>query len=266
MGLRQAAPHSIRSMPLNREIGPGAGEAFERVDVGQWAQAERLRLVFRNLPVTLAVSVACACILAGLLRQTVRPLPLLGWAAAGVLISCLRYRGYRQFRRAGEPLDTHRWGRLLTLGTGASGLFWGSSAVVLFPPGDLSHQVLIVFVLAGVSAGAMTSYAAVRRCYFAFVLPTVIPVAVRMAMEPTEINHGMAFLTLLFLGVVIRAAIETDRTIGSILSARAENARLLQELRHQATHDALVDLPNQREFHSRLYRAAASKSRVYTNR
>ena len=249
-------------MPFDRDIIPGAREARECIDAGRWAEAERLRLVFSNLPVTLLVSVATAVILAGLLRDAVPPLPLLGWLAAGILISCLRYLEYRRFRRAADPLlDVRRWIRRLVLGTAASGVFWGSSALVLFRPDDPAYQVVIAFVLAGLSAGSMTSYAALRRCYFAFVLPAVLPIALRMAIQHDDIDRGIALLTVLFLGVVIRSATETDRTIGNVLMTRAENARLLQELRHQATHDALVELPNQREFNARLLALAESSAR-----
>ena len=249
-------------MSVDRAIIPDAGESLEGIDVGRWAQAERLRLVVSNLPATLLVSMACACILAFLLRHAAPPLPLLAWLTAGALLTLLRYQDYRRLRRAGESrLDVSRWSRRLVFGAGAAGVFWGSSAMILFPPDDLPHQVVIAFVLAGLSAAAMTSYSALRRCYFAFVLPAIIPVAVRMAMQHNEIDRGMALLAILFLGVVIRSATETDRTIGNVLVTRAENTRLLQELRHQATHDSLVNLPNQREFHARLLALAQTSAR-----
>lgn len=251
-------------MSVDREMSPGAGEALERLNVRRWALAERLRLVFSNLPVTLAVSVASACLLAWILRHVVPPRPLLGWLVAGILISVLRHLNYRRFQRTPDSLlDVRRWSGYLVLGTGASGVFWGSTAVVLFPPRDLPHEVVIAFVLAGLSAGAMTSYAALRRCYFAFVLPAVLPITVQMALQPDEINHGMALLTVLFLGVVIRAATQTDRTIANVLATRAENARLMEELRHQASHDGLVGLPNQREFQARLLSVTQSGAREH---
>lgn len=252
----------LRPMPVDRKAIPGTGDPLENVDVDRWAQTERLRLVFSNLPVTLAASVASVCISAAILRHAARPLTLLAWVVAGIVISCLRYLDYRQFRRSeASLLDVRRWGRRLMLGTGASGIFWGSAALALFPPDDLPHQIVIAFILAGMGAGGMTSYSAIRRCYFAFVLPAVVPIAIRMALQPNEIDRGMALLTVLFLGVVIRSASETDRTIGNVLLTRAENARLLQELHHQATHDSLVDLPNQREFHARLLSLSQSSAR-----
>jgi diguanylate cyclase (GGDEF)-like protein len=236
-----------------------AAASAENFDASRWMEIERLRLVFSNLPVTLFVSVASACILVAVLHRVVAGFTLLAWLVVGSGISVYRYLHYRQFRRLTDAgLDVRLWTRRVMLGTGLSGFFWGSSALVLFPAGDLPHQVVITFVLAGLSAGAMTSYSAIRRCYFLFVLPTVLPIALRMTLQGDEIHMLMALLTMLFLGVVVRSAIETDRMIGGVLQVRAENIELTRALHHQATHDALVDLPNQRGFNARLAEVARS--------
>jgi diguanylate cyclase (GGDEF)-like protein len=227
-------------------------------DAARWIEVERLRLVYSNLPVTLMVSMACAGILAALLGQVISWMRLLAWVSAGVLISCLRYRRYRQFRQLpNEALDSGLWSRRASVGTGLAGMCWGSSALVLFP-GDLPHQVAIAFVLAGLCAGAMTSYAALPRCYVMFVLPALLPIAFRMALQGTAIHNWMALLILLFLGGVVRVSLETARMIGNVLKVRVENLQLTEALRHQATHDALVDLPNHREFNTRLLSVAQS--------
>jgi len=46
--------------------------------------------------------------------------------------------------------------------------------------------------------------------------------------------------------------------IGNVLKSRLENLQLTEALRHQATHDALVDLPNHGEFNARLLSMAQS--------
>lgn len=257
---------SLRSMPtVTREHPSDRNEIPEDFDADRWMGVERLRLVASNLPTTLIVSVASACILAALLRDAVPWIALLPWLFAGVLISLLRYLRYVQLQRLPDNgVDTRTWNRRVIFGTGLSGAFWGSSAIVLFPTGDLPHQVVITFVLAGLSAGAMTSYAAIRLCYFAFVLPAVVPIAARMALQGTQIHYGMAALTALFLGVVIRSAVQTDRMIGNVLKVRAENLKLTRALHHQATHDGLVNLPNQREFNARLVAAAQSCAGLHT--
>jgi diguanylate cyclase (GGDEF)-like protein len=232
-------------------------------DPRRWMEIERLRLVYANLPVILVVTVCSALILALLLRDVVPRAELLVWLCVGIAITLMRYGHYRRFRQLpDEALDSRASRNRLDLGTGLSGLFWGYAGAGLFPPGDLAHQVFITFVLAGLSAGAMTSYSAIRRTYFLFVFPAILPVALRMALEHDQIHYSMAVLTMLFLGVVVRAAIETDRMIGSVLKVRAENAELTQALHHDATHDALVDLVNHREFNNRLTAVAKSAAKL----
>jgi len=55
---------------------------------------------------------------------------------------------------------------------------------------------------------------------------------------------------------------EMDKTISSVLKVRAENTLLTQALRHQATHDALVDLVNHREFNARLSQVATTSAKL----
>jgi diguanylate cyclase (GGDEF)-like protein len=232
-------------------------------DTDRWIAIERLRLVYANLPATLAVSIASACLLALLLRDVVPWPALIAWFCVGALITWNRYRHFRQFRQlSDEALDTAIWTSRLSVGAALSGVFWGSAGVLLFPAGDLPHQVIIMFVLAGLSAAAMTSYASIRHCYFLFVLPMLLPVAVRMALEGTEIHYTMSLLILLGLGVVVRSASVTDRMINNVLKVRAENAELTRALQHQATHDALVDLVNHREFNARLQQVAQASARL----
>jgi diguanylate cyclase (GGDEF)-like protein len=247
------------SLDTARYLAARAATAF---DASRWMEIERLRLVHANLPVTLVVSVASAAILALTLRGVVSQLQLVLWFCVGAAVSFLRYVHYRQLKRlADDALDIGHWRRRVEVGAALSGAFWGFAGGVLFPPDDLPHQLFIGFVLAGLSAGAMTSYSAIRRCYFLFVLPAILPIVVRMLFEDGDIQRSMAVLTLLFLGVVVRAASETDRMIGNVLKVRAENVELTQALHHEATHDALVDLVNHREFNQRLKAVAKAAAR-----
>jgi len=245
--------HALSRYDLNLQVA-----SSEDFDAARWIEAERLRLVYNNLPTTLMVSMACAAILVALLGQELSWTRMSGWVSIGLLISWLRYRRYRQFLQTPRrKLDGGLWGRRVMLGTGLAGVFWGSSALVLFPA-DLPHQVAIAFVLAGLCAGAMTSYAALPRCYVMFVIPALLPIAFRMTLQDSAIDNWMALLILLFLGGVLRVSLETARMIGNVLQVRVENFKLTEALRHQATHDALVDLTNHREFNARVVAVARS--------
>src|SRR3569833_567800 len=225
----------------------------EEFDATRWMAFEKLRHVWSNLPATLVVTVTGAAVLTGMLRHVVPLSVLMTWFIAGAFVSFVRYRQYLVFRRMrGDAIEILLCTLRLFVGTAMSGLFWGSAALVLFPAGSLAHQVLIAFILAGLAAGAMTSYAVIWLCYALFVVPAILPLVLRLALQNTEIHVSMALLGLIFVVAVVHAAHRTDRMITNVLNVRAENFKLTRALHHQATHDPLVDLPNQREFNRRL--------------
>jgi diguanylate cyclase (GGDEF)-like protein len=228
------------------------------LDTRRWIELEKLRLIIANLNVTLALSFAAGCLLVIVLREVQSDLLAGLWVSVTLLISVMRYLHAREFRHTPEEaIDLRLWRFRVDFGTAVSGIWWGCGAVILFPA-DLPHQVYIAFILAGLGAAAMTSYAALRRTYFWFLLPSIVPLMVRIAVEGTHVHISMALLVGMFLIVVARSAINTERMISTVLKLRAENLELTRALHHEATHDALVDLVNHREFQTRLQAEAAA--------
>jgi diguanylate cyclase (GGDEF)-like protein len=240
---------------------PARIDTQQGVDTQRWIELEKLRLTFANLPVVLTLSFIAGLFLVGVMRHVSPPLYLIAWIVVAALLSVMRHLQTLQFKRACEDtLDVKFWRRRVDIGTAVAGLWWGGGAIFLFPE-DLPHQVYLAFILAGVAAAAMTSYAAMRRTYFLFVLPSIVPLMARFAWEGAEVHISMAVLVGLFLIVVVRSAINTEKMITTVLELRAANVELTQALQHEATHDALVDLVNYREFHVRLQRVALLAAR-----
>lgn len=231
------------------------------LDTRRWIELEKLRLIFTNLPVTLTLSSFAAFFLVAVLRHVQSAAYLAGWFLITALISVMRHLQTRQFKRLHEnEIDVRHWRMRVDIGTAVSGVWWGCGAIVLFPA-DLPHQVYVAFILAGVGAAAMTSYAAMRRTYLLFVVPSILSLMVRIAWEGDEVHFSMAILVGLFLIVVVRSAFNTEKMINTVLELRVANLELTQALQHEATHDALVDLVNYREFHARLQRVAVMSAR-----
>jgi diguanylate cyclase (GGDEF)-like protein len=227
------------------------------LDTQRWIEQEKLRLMFANLPVALALSVFVSFFLVAVLRHVQSTIYLVVWFLVSALISFFRYLQSRRFKLLREQdIDVGLWRRRLDIGTAFSGFWWGCGTIALFPA-DLPHQMYVAFILAGIGAAAMTSLAAMRRTYFLFLLPGILPLMVRFALEGTEMHVSMAMLVGCFLIVVVRSAINMEKMIVTVLDLRWANLELTRALQHEATHDALVDLVNYREFHARLLGVAA---------
>jgi diguanylate cyclase (GGDEF)-like protein len=227
------------------------------LDTRRWIELEKLRLTFANLPVALTLSFFVSFFLVAVLRNVQSSAYLLAWFLVAAVITVARHLHSRQFRLLREhEIDVRQWRARVDIGTTLSGVWWGCGTIVLFPA-DLPHQMYIAFISAGVGAAAMTSYAAMRRTYFLFLLPSVLPLMARFAWEGTEVHLSMAILVSFFLIVVVRSAINMENMINTVLELRSANLELNRALHHEATHDPLVDLVNYREFHARLQKVAA---------
>jgi diguanylate cyclase (GGDEF)-like protein len=232
------------------------------IDTRRWIELEKLRLTFANLPVALALSFLVSVFLVAVLRNVQSRTYLVAWLLVAALIGFMRHLQQRTFKRLRDPeIDVEHWRLRVDVGTAMSGVWWGFGTILLFPP-DLPHQMYIAFISAGVGAAAMTSYAAMRRTYFLFLLPSVLPLMARFAWEGTELHLSMALLVGCFLIVVMRSAINMESMIATVLELRSANLELTRALHHEATHDALVDLVNYREFHARLLQVAAKSAQL----
>ena len=96
--------------------------------------AEQLAVVFRQLPIAIAVNFVNAGLAAAVLAPRAAKPFLLPWfltvllVTAGRLVLWLRYRG-----AANRHEIIRRWSRLATAGSLLTGLCWGVGGAVLFP-------------------------------------------------------------------------------------------------------------------------------------
>ena len=216
------------------------------------ADLERLRLVYGNFSFMLAGAMLAACVLVWVLYGQMPQQILWGWLALVVIVSLVRHLESRAFLRRPGTRPAREWIRRLAIGTLVSGVVWGLAAATFLARGDEAHEFLTVLVFTGVIAGAMTSYGAMWRCYMIFLTPVAALMEWRLLTDQLSLHYVLAFVTVVYVTVVAYSAFKTDRTIGKVLAVTAENAKLTRALHYEATHDALVDLINHREFSARL--------------
>ena len=189
-------------------------------DVGSGArnealQVEMAKLLYANLPASIVVNTLLALILVSVLSPVVGAGRLLGWLLLlGVVLSArmvLLLAWQRKGQEAGSrALHWIRRFRILIIATGA---VWGIAAVLLAPSGDIPHQVYISFVLAGLSAGAITSLAIDRVSTLGFLLPTLLPQIAFFVMEGGAIVLGMSAMIVLFLLFIMTSASRARRSL-----------------------------------------------------
>lgn len=166
---------------------------------------------------------------------------LLTWLTLTIIITLMRsLLGYRYFNR--QPgYDRHtRWGARYTIGALISGLIWGSAGILLYPPDQVAYQAILFFLLTGMGAGAYVANTSYLPAFYAFFIPTILPVILRFFLDSDTIHitlgiWGIAF----FLSFMFFARKAHDEQIEAF-RLRLHNQLLLDELviRHNAAEQA----------------------------
>lgn len=135
--------------------------------------------------------------------------------------------------------------RLLMVLSLVMGCFWGLSAWLLFPAGSPSHQALLALIIAVVIVAWLPVFilAPVLAAGFGAVAAVPWSLLLLSVHEPLPATAGLVLLLLVVILVL---------TAGAARRLLRAESDAWQELRYRATHDSLVDLPNQAEFHRHL--------------
>ena len=117
----------------------------------------------------------------------------------------------------------------LTIASGVSGCLWGIGLVLLLPE-PLLYRLFIAFVLGGMAAGSVVTLSPLLPVVTAFLLPCMLPLTIRLALEGSPVWLGMSALTLLFTCGLWAAAWKLNSSISTMLHLKMEKSQLADEL------------------------------------
>jgi PAS domain S-box-containing protein len=178
---------------------------------------EQLSLLFAALPSSLVATMVLLALAVGLTDASNAVLA----CAALVVVSVLRLGLWFAYRRYSQR-ENIAWSDLFFFGCVAAGAAWGATTVILFPHGDVAGQAFLSFLIAGVSAGAVTALAADRRNVVGFVLPCVLPLSIRMYVEAGEYGVTMGIMVFVYTLVICAAGFRLHQQIHDNMVLRLE--------------------------------------------
>lgn len=227
-----------------------AAEAESGTRIRAWGAPEerslyraQVRLLYENLRPGLLVTCLNAAILSVIEWNAVPRARLLAWLAVMALMTAGRYLLTNRYQKQGPSADPIPWGRYYATATAAAGFGWGLAALLFFPVA-LLPQIFMFFMLTVMTTAAVVTFATVFRVALLFVIPTLAPLALRLALLGGAIHHAMALVAVLFLAVMLLTAKRMERTIVASLRLRFENQDLISRLEEEkaAIHKLNGDL------------------------
>jgi len=200
-------------------------------------RAQQVALLFRQLPAALTATLLIAFIVVGVTWPVADATILLSWLIAVCALSGHRFLLWRRFVAVAPSADQmDPWARSFFVGTLMSGIVWGAGSVLLVGH-DLIHQFFFGLLIAGLAAGAVSTLSSYRGVYAAFLLPGMVPLAVRMGWYLDPVHIAMASMMLLFVVLMLGISARIHATITESLRLRFRNLDLVDTL--SATKDNL---------------------------
>jgi len=149
-----------------------------------------------------------------------------------VAVSLARFALALQYHRGAPlPTGTNPWFTAFVIGVCLSGIGWGAAGIRLFPEGDLTHQVLLAFVLGGMMLGGGSILAARPEAFLLFLVPAGLPASLHFFLPFDEAHLAMGSLASIFTLATVISTWRIYLTIDAALRLQFENKDLVSALK-----------------------------------
>jgi signal transduction histidine kinase/CheY-like chemotaxis protein len=195
------------------------------------ARADQVAQLYASWQRTTISMLLGAALLAFVLWGEVSPALVVGWFALIVLNQAWRGLLAQAWRRRQPGLEAmRRWGRYWWIGSGVAGGLWGLAAIAMFPASP-AYQSLLIVCLFSVVLGGLNLTAVYRPAFYGFVLPALVPLIVRVALEGDAVHWYIALVMSVVLAFVLAFGHQLNDVLTRSLAMRYENLDLIEELR-----------------------------------
>ncbi len=222
---------SIAAQPSEgATLASPAGEAALAADIAQ----EQVSMLFRQLPMSVALQMAGATLLLAALRGQVSEPALITWFFLVTTTQLSRILLFTRYERRKIPrAEVVRWGRLWAIGSGISGVLWGATAIAFFTPHSELYQAIVAILVYGVAAGAVPLIASHAASFYALVVPALTPFAVRYLIVGDGPHIALGIILAAVAFAILSFGRSYNRLLVSALHSRFRNEAMARELAGQ---------------------------------
>ena len=208
----------------------------------QQIRSEQIRLLFEQLPAALVATTIVGVLVVYVLWGHVSPLWLLLWLLGLAVTTTVRAWFMRAYFRAKPSLSQAGWwGRRFLAGVVVSGVVWGLAGVFPLSPEAALQELFLLFVLAGLAAGSMSTLSSFRGAYAAFLVPAILPFAVKLMIQGGEVYVAMSAMLILFIAMMSLISARHYRSVTESLRLRFDNADLVGDLAAARDHQQAIN-------------------------
>ena len=187
-------------------------------------QPFRLKQMLSASSASMVSGTLLALLLAYIQSEVIALNVVISWLFVVLLITLFRAALAIAYQRS--PVDdysiSHARMVRFRLGVLIIGAVWGSAGFLMFPANDSQHQMFLIFMLAGLTAGGVVSYSADLVSVICFSVLALVPIIIRLFIEADGMSIAMGMAAMLYLGFMIIVMRHTNRSILENICLRLE--------------------------------------------
>lgn len=193
--------------------------------------SEQVRHLYQLSPAGYLGTLIIASIMTFALWNVVDNALLVAWYTVSAAITLGRYLLYRAYAAAAVPDTAARsWANRFFVGATAMGCMWGLLSTALFPYGSVMHQFLVIFVVGGMVMSAAGMLSTVKRVFYGFTLPAVVPLIMVLFLQGQTLHVLMGALAVVYTAVILAFAAEMRANVLSSTHAQEALRQATQKL------------------------------------
>ena len=207
--------------------------------------------------------IAMAIIWVGLIWRDLPHEVLTVWLGVMLLLFCYRFAVHFFKLYSSEnklSIDNYIVRRWYLVSVFLSGAGWGITSILMFPFNEL-HQIVLAFILVGVSASGV-AYSSVAWVYYGYVGCVLLPLMIRLFYLGGEVYYALSAMTGFFLGVMIMAVHRMYKSSVAELELSYKNEALINDLTKASSHlESLNENLKDEIQHGKLIEAELQKAK-----
>jgi len=192
--------------------------------------AEQVAIAYRNMRISSMAVFLNSAILTYVFWNVGNQSVLLNWFLLQLSIIGLRWFFCREYRLNYSHRTVDQWQSIFMTGMILSAIVWGFASILLFPADNPLYLSFLVIVLAGMSAGAVSSLSSLRYATQIYLTILILPLTIMLLQQSGDVYFYLASLILFYGFVLFVVAHRIHENIATALKTRILHEQALSEL------------------------------------
>ncbi|MCW5771613.1 MAG: hypothetical protein KIT16_08270, partial [Rhodospirillaceae bacterium] len=219
--------------PLRRRMRETVADAARPSVPNLLLHSAQAAALYRNGPVALLANLVNGLILACVLWASGIPRGMvLSWYTLLMLAVTLTYLFWRGYDRAVARDEVRGWLKGMAAGNGFAGIVWALTVVYLYRGVDTGSLVVVVFLLAGMTAAAVASSAAYRPAVVAFIAPILGGLAIYFFSRETFTDWALGVFAAIYFLFINRITQNLEENLVHEVALKEKNRELVASLEY----------------------------------